>query len=122
MNKSIILGVTGSIAAYKSADIVSGLVRTEHNVNVVMTSSAAKFVTPLTLETLSKNKVHVDMFEDEGHSLVTHIALATESDLILIAPVTYDIIENIKKLSDRGYTFIEPEEGILACGVSGKSR
>lgn len=64
MNKSIILGVTGSIAAYKSADIVSGLVRTGHNVNVVMTSSATKFVTPLTLETLSKNKVYVDMFED----------------------------------------------------------
>lgn len=92
MSKKIMLGVTGSIAAYKSADIARELVRTGNEVFVVMTKNATKFISPLTLETLTGNKVYVDMFEDEDHTRVTHIKIATEFDLFLIAPATFNII------------------------------
>ena len=95
MKRKILLGVTGSIAAYKSAEIASGLTQAGYNVQVVMTASAVKFITPLTLETITKNKVYVDMFIDEDHTQVTHITLATESDLILIAPATYNMIAKL---------------------------
>ena len=77
MSKKIMLGVTGSIAAYKSADIARELVRTGNEVFVVMTKNATRFIHPLTLETLTGNKVYVDMFEDEDHTRVTHIKIAT---------------------------------------------
>jgi len=92
MSKKIMLGVTGSIAAYKSADIARELVRTGYEVFVVMTKNATKFISPMTLETLTGNKVYVDMFDDEDHTKVTHIKIATEFDLFLIAPATYNII------------------------------
>ncbi len=92
MSKKIMLGVTGSIAAYKSADIARELVRTGHKVFVVMTKNATQFISPLTLETLTGNKVYVDMFDDEDHTKVTHIKIATEFDLFLIAPSTFNII------------------------------
>lgn len=92
MSKRILLGVTGSIAAYKSADIARELVHTGHDVFVVMTENATKFIPPLTLETLTGNRVYVDMFRDEDHTEVTHIKLATEFDLLLVAPATYNIV------------------------------
>lgn len=92
MKRKILLGITGSIAAYKGAEIASGLTQAGYDVQVVMTAHAVKFITPLTLETLTKNKVYVDMFDDEDHTQVTHISLATESELILIAPASYNII------------------------------
>lgn len=95
MSKKIMLGVTGSIAAYKSADIARELVRTGNEVFVVMTKNATKFISPLTLETLTGNKVYVDMFEDEDHTRVTHIKIATEFDLFLIAPATFNIIGKV---------------------------
>ncbi len=87
---NIILGVTGSIAAYKAADIINKL-KPNHNVTVVMSTSATKFITPLTLQTLSGNKVYIDTFDDEDAN-VSHIDLALNADLILIAPATANII------------------------------
>lgn len=92
MNKSILLIVTGSISAYKSADISSRLVSLGYDVHVVMTDSGAKFISPMVFETLTRNKVYVDMFKDEDHTHVTHISHATEKDLILVAPATFNII------------------------------
>lgn len=89
--KTIVLGVTGSIAAYKAADIVSGLTP-DCSVNVVMTKAATQFITPLTLQTLSKNRVYTDVFQEECPEEVKHITLAQGADLLLIAPATANII------------------------------
>ena len=92
MKKTIVLGVTGSIAAYKAADIISSLMKKDYAVNVVMTKGAAQFITPLTLQTLSKNKVYTDVFQEECPNEIKHITLAKNADLILIAPATANII------------------------------
>lgn len=91
-NKMIVLGVTGSIAAYKAADITSGLTKTGLAVNVVMTKAATRFITPLTLQTLSKNRVYTDVFQEDCPSEVKHISLPQSADLLLIAPATANII------------------------------
>lgn len=91
-NKEIILGVTGSIAAYKAAEIASKLVQLKANVTVVMTESAVKFITPLTFQTLTKNRALVAMFESDYEYNPKHIALADKTDLLLIAPATANII------------------------------
>lgn len=90
----IVLGVTGSIAAYKAADIINRL-KADHIINVVMTESATKFITPMTLQTLSQNKVSVTTF-DEDEANVSHIDLALDADIILIAPATANIISKVK--------------------------
>ncbi|WOO87590.1 flavoprotein [Mollicutes bacterium LVI A0039] len=90
----IILGVTGSIAAYKAADIINRL-KEEHEITVIMTESATEFITPLTLQTLSQNKVFVTTF-DADEANVSHIDLALEADLILVAPATANIIAKFK--------------------------
>lgn len=90
--KMIVLGVTGSIAAYKAADIISGLTKINCEVNAVMTRAATQFITPLTLQTLSKNKVYSDVFQEDCPSEVKHITLAQNADLLLIAPATANII------------------------------
>ena len=93
--KEIVLGVTGSIAAYKAAEITNLLVKSGHNVNVIMTDAATKFVAPLTFQTLTKNKVYVDMFEEIEPSDVRHISLAQKADCLVIAPATANIIGKI---------------------------
>jgi len=159
--KEVILGVTGSIAAYKAAEIANILVKDKINVNVIMTNAAIKFIAPLTFQTLTKNKVYVDMFEEIAYSDVRHISLAQKADCLVIAPATADIIgkiasgiaddmlstvvmavknkpviicpamntamyeniiikNNINKLQDYGYHFVEPKESRLACGDLGK--
>lgn len=90
--KHIILGITGSIAAYKAADIADGLTKHEYAVHVVMTAAATKFITPLTLQTLTKNKVYKDMFENYVPSEVEHISLAKQASLLLVAPATANFI------------------------------
>lgn len=159
---NILLGVTGSIAAYKAADITSKLVKKGHNIDILLTEGGSRFITPLTLQTLSKNKVYMDMFEEIVPSEVKHIALAKKADIVLIAPATANIIgkiangiaddflstvimavpqstpvyiapamntnmyqnrivqQNIEKLRNLGYKFIEPKESLLACGDLGK--
>lgn len=163
MGKQIVLGVTGSIAAYKAAEIASGLVKAKHDVHVMLTQNASKFISPLTFETITHNRAYTDMFRDEDHRQVTHVVYATGADLFLVAPATFNIIgkaangiaddllssslaaaswqrvmiapamnthmyenpankENMRRLRERGAVFIEPEVGILACGVVGNGR
>lgn len=162
MQKTVVLGVTGGIAAYKALDIVSRLKKKNINVHVIMTESAAKFVTPLSFQSLSQNYVVSDMFGEPKSFEIEHISLAEKADVFLIAPATADIIgkiangiaddmlsttvmatkakviiapamnsnmysnpivqNNIMKLKQYGYDFIEPEEGRLACGTVGKGK
>lgn len=159
---NIVLGVTGGIACYKSADLTSRLVKKGYNVDVIMTPNACKFIAPLTFQTLSKNQVVTDTFEAPKFWEVEHVALAKKADVFVIAPATADIIgkiangiaddmlsttvmatrakvviapamnvnmyenvivqENIAKLKKLGYLFVEPEDGLLACGDVGRGR
>ncbi|KJS20934.1 MAG: phosphopantothenoylcysteine decarboxylase [Clostridiaceae bacterium BRH_c20a] len=161
-NKTVVVGVTGGIAAYKTAEIVSRLKKLGADVNCIMTKGAQAFLTPLTLSTLSGNPVITDMFQKPEKWNVEHIALADKADFFLIAPATANVIgkvssgiaddfltttimathakvifapamnvnmynspilqENITKLKNLGYYFIEPQEGNLACGYSGKGK
>jgi len=94
-NKNIVIGITGGIACYKVCEIISYLVREGANVDVIMTKNSIEFITPLTIETLSKNKVIIDMFEQKEHIEVEHISLARKADLILVVPATANIIGKI---------------------------
>lgn len=160
--KVIIVGITGSIAAYKAAELVSQLKKRGAIVHCVMTKAAQAFVAPLTFRTLSQNPVITEMFTEPQHWEVEHVGLATAADLFVVAPATANILakvscgladdfltttilatkvpvlfapamnvqmyenvatqENIRRLKERGYFFVEPEEGNLACGVQGKGR
>ena len=86
--KTVVLGVTGSIAAYKAADLASLLVKQGHDVRVILTVSAQRFITPLTLQTLSKNPVMTDVFDEQHGWCPGHIELADRADLLLIAPAS----------------------------------
>jgi len=160
--KKIVLGVTGGIAAYKAATLCSKLVQKGADVHVIMTSSAQQFITELTLQSLSKNPVYSDTFDEREPSVVSHINLADLADLVIVAPATANmiakmahgladdmlsttllattapimvapamnvhmyqhpaVIENMRILESRGVSFIEPGEGLLACGYVGKGR
>jgi phosphopantothenoylcysteine decarboxylase/phosphopantothenoylcysteine decarboxylase/phosphopantothenate--cysteine ligase len=160
--RNIVLGVTGSIAAYKAADLVSRLTKAGHEVHVVMTKDAQEFITPLTLQTLSREPVTTDLYDEKADWHPGHIELADNADLLVVAPATANTIakfangiaddtlgaihlatlapvliapamngkmwkhpatqENVKKLTDRGVSFIGPEEGLLACGYEGIGR
>lgn len=162
MKKNLVLGVSGGIAVYKALEIVSLLVKKDVNVNVIMTESATKFVTPLSFQSLSQNMVTCDMFAEPKAWEIQHISLAEKADVFLVAPATANIIgkvangiaddmlsttimatkakvifapamntnmydnpivqDNIKKLKALGYEFIDPAEGRLACGTSGKGK
>lgn len=90
--KNIILGVTGSISAYKAAEIANTLTKDGFNVEVILTEGGGKFITPITFQTLTKNRVYTQMFEEISPSEVKHISLAEKADLCLIAPATANII------------------------------
>lgn len=90
--KTIVLGVTGGIAVYKAAALTSRLAQSGAEVHVIMTESAAKFVTPLTFQTLSRQPVHKDTFAERDASVVAHIDLADRADLFVVAPATANII------------------------------
>ena len=90
--KTIIVGVTGSIAAYKAADLVSKLVKRDYDVHVTMTPAACEFITPLTLQTLSRHNVVTDPFALTGQWEPGHIALADKADLLLVAPASANTI------------------------------
>ncbi|MBR2779134.1 MAG: bifunctional phosphopantothenoylcysteine decarboxylase/phosphopantothenate--cysteine ligase CoaBC [Firmicutes bacterium] len=163
MKQNVVLGVTGGIACYKAAEIVSRLAKQDINVDVIMTENACRFVGPATFQTLSKNPVVTDTFASPKYWEVEHIALSKKADVFLIAPATADIIGkiasgiaddmlsttvmavapekvvlapamnvnmynnpivqgNIEKLRGLGYRFIEPGEGLLACGDTGRGR
>jgi phosphopantothenoylcysteine decarboxylase/phosphopantothenate--cysteine ligase len=159
MGKNILLGVTGSIASYKACDLVGLLRKSGHSVRCVMSRDAKWFVTPLTLETLTGQKVVRDMFRLPENRDPVHVSLAEEADIILIAPATADVIgkiasgiaddiltcticasacpvvfapamndrmynnpivqDKMEYLRGKGYHFIDPVIGHLACGREG---
>lgn len=156
--KVVLIGITGGIASYKILELIRKYKRANAIVKVVCTPNALNFVTKLTLQTLSKNKVYVDEFDIKDYN-PEHISLADEADIFVIAPATANTIskiatgvcdnlltsiacaftkpvilapamncnmwenpiiqENLRKLH---YTILEPEEGFLACGYTGKGR
>jgi len=95
LKNNIVVGVTGGIAVYKALDVVNKLTQLGANVNVIMTKNACEFVTPLSFETLSKNFVVTDMFENKRSWEVEHIAIARKADLFLIVPATANIIGKV---------------------------
>lgn len=95
MKKNIVVGVTGGIACYKAVEIVNNLVKKGYEVDVIMTKNAQKFVTPLTFQTLSKNKVVIDMFDEVEKWDTKHISLAKKADIMLIVPCTANVIGKI---------------------------
>jgi len=92
VGKRITLGVTGSIAAYKAADLISQLVKYGAEVQVVMTQGATQFISPLTLQVLSRRPVSVNLWEEGKNSQPSHIELADSSDLLLAAPITAHVM------------------------------
>jgi phosphopantothenoylcysteine decarboxylase len=90
--KKIVLGVTGSIAAYKAADLASMLAKAGDDVRVVMTADAQHFITPLPFKTLTRNPVVTNLYDEEEGWKPAHIRLADEADLLLIAPATANVI------------------------------
>lgn len=94
-NLNIVIGITGGIAAYKACGIVNYLKKEKANIDVIMTKNACQFITPLTLETLSGNKVITDMFERPDYIDVKHISLAAKADLFLIIPATANYIGKV---------------------------
>ena len=159
MGKNIVLGITASIASYKACDLVGAFRKKGFSVQCVMSPDAKHFVTPLTLETLSGNKVVDSMFSLPDNREPIHISLADKADIVLIAPATADIIgklaagicddiltctvcatkapvllapamndnmfnnaivqDKIEYLKGKGYKFIAPVKGHLACGREG---
>jgi phosphopantothenoylcysteine decarboxylase/phosphopantothenate--cysteine ligase len=160
--KEIVLGITGGIAAYKACEIIRELKGEGANVTTILTASGSQFITPLTLQTLSKNPVVMDLWNLISESEIGHISLAQRAHLLLIAPATGNILgkirggiaddmlstvvmataapvvlapamntqmyasaavrENVAVLRSRGFLFVEPDEGELACGTVGPGR
>lgn len=160
--KKILLAVSGGIAAYKAAPVASKLYQSGYEVKVILTESAQKFITPLTFQTLTRQAVYTDTFEEKEPAVVSHIDIADWADLVLIAPATANVIgklangiaddmlsttllatkadvliapamnvnmfnhpavkKNMETLAGFGWRFIEPNEGLLACGWIGKGR
>ena len=96
MNRKILLGVTGSIAAYKAVELVRLFVKNGDTVNVIMTPAACEFVKPLTFQTLSRNPVHVEQFAPPVSWKPEHISLAESSDLVVVAPATANTIAKMR--------------------------
>jgi phosphopantothenoylcysteine decarboxylase len=95
MGKNIVLGVTGSIAAYKAAELASQLTRQGCEVHVVLTADALRFITPLPFKTLSRHAVMTDLYDEEEGWKPAHIKLADEADLLLVAPATANTIAKL---------------------------
>ncbi len=93
--KHIILGVTGSIAAHKAADVASQLTKHQHVVRVVMTADAQRFITPLPFKTLTRQPVVTDLYDEDEGWKPTHIELADIADMLLIAPATANVIAKL---------------------------
>lgn len=93
--KNILLGITGGIAAYKSASFARLLIKNGYDVRVIMTASAQAFITPLTLQALTGNQVHIDLLDETAELGMGHIELAKWADLLIIAPATANTIAKL---------------------------
>ncbi|HEY8900768.1 MAG TPA: flavoprotein [Chthoniobacterales bacterium] len=122
--KTIVLGVGGSIAAYKAADLTSRLAKRGHDVQVVMTKSATEFVTPLTFKTLSRNPVTTSVFDEKESWHPGHIDLADRAALLLIAPATANLLAKLANgIADDALTSIAlatPAPLLIAPAMNGK--
>ncbi|MEP7359930.1 MAG: bifunctional phosphopantothenoylcysteine decarboxylase/phosphopantothenate--cysteine ligase CoaBC, partial [Anaerolineales bacterium] len=94
-DKKIVLGVTGSIAAYKAADLASKLTQAGAQVDVILTESAARFVTPLTFQSVTGRPAYTDMWRASADTHVAHVALGEQADLLIVAPATADFIARL---------------------------
>jgi phosphopantothenoylcysteine synthetase/decarboxylase len=117
-SKTVVLGVTGSIAAYKAVEVTSQLVKRGCRVRVVLTEDAQKFITPVCFKTLSRNPVITDLYDDEEGWKPTHISLADEADVLLIAPATANIMAKLAHgIADDALSCValalRPEAGLL---------
>ncbi len=123
-SKTIVLGVSGSIAAYKAADLTSRLTKRGHLVFVVMTDHATEFVAPLTFQVLSRNPVTTGIFDEKESWHPGHIALADQADLLLIAPATANVIAKLAHgIADDALTSIAlatPAPLLIAPAMNGK--
>lgn len=90
--KKVLLGVSASISAYKAADITSSLIKKGVDVEIAMTKHATKFITPLTLQSLNHHPIHVEVIEEMEPEIITHVDLARNADLFLVAPASADIL------------------------------
>lgn len=90
--KTVLLGISGSISVYKSADITNQLMKLGYQVEVIMTESSTHFITPLTLQSLAKRPIHTDVMQEANPKVINHIELAKQADLFLVAPATANII------------------------------
>ena len=128
--KTVLLGVTGGIAAYKAAALASALVKQHAAVEVVMTANATQFITPLTFEQLTGRRVMVDTFDRNFQHQVEHISLAERTDLVMIAPATANVmakLDNPTSVNVPGndpYVELKPsafhpaaDESCVKCGV-----
>ena len=95
INKRILIGISGGIAAYKTAELARALIKSEADVRVCMTKAAAEFITPLTLQALTGNPVHSDLLDTDAEAAMGHIDLARWADLIMIAPASADLIARL---------------------------
>jgi phosphopantothenoylcysteine decarboxylase len=126
MKKNIVLGVTGSIAAHKAADLASLLTRQQCQVHVVMTADAQHFITPLPFKVLTRQPVVTDLYDEESGWQPTHVQLADEADLLLIAPATANVMAKLAHgMADDALTCIalalQPKAKILiAPAMNGK--
>ena len=95
MTKTIVLAVSGSISAYKAADLSNQLTKLGYQVHVLMTEAATQFIAPLTLQVLSKNPVHLDVMKEDDPKVVNHIELAKQADLFVVAPASANTIAKL---------------------------
>lgn len=93
--KTILIGITGSISAYKIADLAHLLTKKNYDVHIIMSQHATEFIPPLTLQVLTKNKVHISVMDEPEVSEIQHISLAKKTELFLIAPATANIISKL---------------------------
>ena len=95
MSKKIIIGITGSVAAFKSIQLISDLVKQEYQIEVMMSESATRFVTPVCIQSLTKRKVYVDTFDDENPAIITHVDIVKDADLFMVVPASAHTIAKL---------------------------
>ena len=95
MSKRIIIGITGSIAAFKAVQLISDLAKKYYIIYVLMSESATKFITPMCIQSLTKRKVYIDTFDEENPAIITHIDIANKADAFMIVPASAHTIAKV---------------------------